>query len=386
MHGISANHYHAGLTTEERNNRQQDWIKGMTRIMVCTNAFGMGIDKPDVRIVVHMDMPDCLENYYQEAGRAGRDGKKAFAVLLYDKKEQEELSLLPVIRYPGLEQIRLIYQAFVNFLQIPVHTGAGQNFTFHLDRFISNFKLNSTEALYALKALEQDGWLDFNEKNFAPSSIVFTTAKRELYEFEKTYQVHEPLLTTLLRTYEGIFDFPCFISETLLARLMCCTEEEITSQLKMLNSFGIISYTPRNDDPQIYFHKNRVTISDLKINLTNYNKRKDLFIRRIRQIISYTESSQCRSQFIGRYFGDNHTHPCGICDNCLKELKQGLSSAEFDQINQLIVGELAKKPLSAKELLTQLYSIKKEKVWTVIEFMQSERKLRADETGALYLC
>jgi len=178
MHGISTENYHAGLTAEERNKRQKDWIDNKVRSIVCTNAFGMGIDKPDVRLVVHVDPPDCLENYYQEAGRAGRDGKKAYAVLLYDERDIEELLEQHSIRYPSFEQIKNVYNALANYLQAPIHSGEGQSFPFKFEDFVRNFKLNTSEALYSLKALESDGWIDFNERNFTPSSLVFTTSRK----------------------------------------------------------------------------------------------------------------------------------------------------------------------------------------------------------------
>ncbi|HEY0041376.1 MAG TPA: ATP-dependent DNA helicase RecQ, partial [Flavisolibacter sp.] len=183
MHGLSASYYHAGLSQDERSKRQTDWIDNKTRIIVCTNAFGMGIDKPDVRTVIHIDAPDCLENYYQEAGRCGRDGKKAYAVLLYDGKDVEELENLHVNRYPPFETIKQVYDALGNFLQIPVHNGQDKSYNFRFEDFVRNFKLNTHQALYALQAMESDGWIEYNEKNFTPSTLGFTTSKEGLYAF-----------------------------------------------------------------------------------------------------------------------------------------------------------------------------------------------------------
>lgn len=385
MQGISAHHYHAGLTTDERNKRQQDWIENKVKAMVCTNAFGMGIDKPDVRTVVHIDTPDCLENYYQEAGRAGRDEKKAYAVLLYNDKDITELSELHTKRFPTFEQIKNIYGALVNFLQIPLHSGQDVSYTFRFDLFVKNFKLDPVVTLYALKALEGDGWIFFNEKNFTPSTVVFTTSKQHLYEFEKTYPQYEELLTTLLRTYEGIFGFPAFISENLLAKLLRKEEAQIKKLLKEAASFAIINYIPQNDAPQIVFRKNRVSADDLTMDLSQYHKRKEQFIKRVEQMIRYTDTTFCRSQFINSYFGDETTRPCGICDNCLRLKSANISTEEFNRIQSLIAQQLANRSLSATELIA-LLGIKKEKAWKVIAFLQSENKIETDRSGLISLC
>jgi ATP-dependent DNA helicase RecQ len=385
MHGISATNYHAGLKQEERNQRQKDWVDDKVRVIVSTNAFGMGIDKPDVRLVVHVDIPDCLENYYQEAGRAGRDGKRSYAVLLYDERDVDELKELHTVRFPAMEQIKNVYAALTNFLQIPAYTGEYKSFNFHFDEFIRNFKLNGKEALYALKALESDGWIEFNEKNFTPSTVVFTTSKRELIDFERQYPQQEPLLTTLLRSYEGIFDFPAFISENLIARLMKKQELDIKQQLQIITSFGIISYTPQNEEPQIVFKKNRVPVQDLVLNTSLYKKRKDSFVKRVNTIINYARESNCRSRFISIYFGDAGAKDCGICDNCLRRKATELSPEEFEKISLLISSQLSQKQLTASELIDQIKTIKKEKAWKVIEFLQSEKKIQADSRGVLKL-
>lgn len=383
MHHISSTNYHAGLKQEERNQRQKNWMDNKVRVIVCTNAFGMGIDKPDVRLVVHVDVPDCLENYYQEAGRAGRDGKKSYAVLLYDERDIDELKALHTIRFPTEAQIKNVYNALINFLQIPAYTGEYKSFNFRFDDFIRNFKLNSHEALYSLKALESDGWIDFNEKNFTPSTLVFTTSKKELHEFQKSYPQQEPLLTTLLRSYEGIFDFPSFISERVIARLMKKDEIDIKLQLQTIASFSLISYTPQNEEPQIVFRKNRVPVQDLILNTTLYNKRKTAFIQRVHTLIEYVKESRCRSYFVSIYFGDQNGKDCGVCDNCLRKKTLQLSAEEFQNIVSVISQQLSQKQLTAPQLLNEIKNITKEKAWKVIAFMQAEDQIKVNEKGEL---
>jgi ATP-dependent DNA helicase RecQ len=385
MQEIAATSYHAGLKQEERSGRQQDWISNKVRVMVCTNAFGMGIDKPDVRTVIHMDAPDCLENYYQEAGRAGRDGKKAYTVLLYHPKDVTELASLHLTRYPTLEQIKAVYNALVNYLQIPVYSGQDRGYTFRFDDFIRNFKLDSNVALYSIKALEQDGWLDFNEKNLSPSTLVFTTSKNGLYEFQRSYPQHEPLLTTLLRTYEGIFDLPVFISESFLARLVKSKEADIKQRLKTIAAFGVIQYVPQNNEPQIIFRKNRVLAEELSFNQVQYQKRRDEFVTRATQMIHYIETTSCRSRFISQYFGDAEAKECGVCDNCLQQKRAPLSTEEFEKISSLMLDHISRNQFTVEALLKELKTIQKEKAWKVLSFLQAEKKITATENGVLRL-
>jgi ATP-dependent DNA helicase RecQ len=383
LHGLSASFYHAGLDQTERAKRQQEWIDNKTRIIVCTNAFGMGIDKPDVRLVVHIDAPDCLESYYQEAGRCGRDGQKAYAVLLHDEKDIEELEGLHLIRYPSFEVIKTVYEALVNYLQIPVHSGQDKSFNFRFDEFIRNFKLPAQQALYSMQALESDGWIEYNEKAFTPATLVFTTSKNILYEFYKSHPEYEITLTTLLRTYEGIFDFPAFVSESLLVKLLRKGEEEIKSELQKIGSYGIIRYTTINDAPQIYLRKDRVATSDLKINLAAYNKRKEVFTSRVKMMVQYIALTTCRSYCISHYFGDEGAKECGVCDNCLLKKKNVLSTDEFNLIAAAILLQLSQTKMNATELIGELKTIKKEKAWKVLGFLQAENKISTTTDGLL---
>lgn len=385
LHGLSAQFYHAGLPQAERDQRQQSWMENKTGTMVCTNAFGMGIDKPDVRLVVHADIPDSLEGYYQEAGRAGRDGKKAYAVLLFSDTDVQELSQLHEQRYPSFDKIRTVYQALVNYLQIPVHTGEDNAFDFHLETFCKNFALDTRDALYALKALETDGWIDFNERSFAPSTVVFTTSRKELEAFQQSFAQYEPLLLTMLRTYGGIFDFPVPVSEKLLAQLLRISDEEVKVQLKQLAAHRMVLYEPQNDAPKIIFRKNRVAASDLIMDLASYEKRKQAFRERVKGMLLYLQAKDCRSSYINRYFSGQETAPCGICDNCLAQKNKTLSESEFNRIHQAVISRLKEKPVTTPVLLEQLQGVSRKNVWKVIDYLQSEKKIEADRQGRLHL-
>ena len=386
MHGISADFYHAGLTQEERNRKQEEWIKNQTRIIVCTNAFGMGIDKPDVRIVIHADSPDCLENYYQEAGRAGRDGKKAYAVLLYSENDIEELEESIQLRYPSIEEIREVYQAISNYLQIPSGIGAGQYYNFDITDFIKKFKLNSHSVLYSLKTLEQDGWLSFNEQVFLPSTVRFMTGKEYLYQSEKDYPQLEPLIKALLRSYEGVFEYQASVSENILAQLLKKEKNEIKKELVQLHNYRIIEYIPQRDTPQLLFLRNRIKAEDLSIDIKAFNNRKEKFIERIHSMVHYiNETVVCRSKITASYFGDHKIKDCGICDNCLRQKSIHLSKEEFEAINNRIVSSVKEQAIPAKELLQSLKGIKKEKAWKVISFLQAENKIELDKTGWIRL-
>lgn len=379
---ISSNFYHAGLIQEERNKRQEEWIHNRTRVMVCTNAFGMGIDKPDVRTVIHADAPDCLENYYQEAGRAGRDGKISYAVLLYDERDLHELEEMATLRFPSQDDIRNIYQAVANYLQIPTGMGEGEYYDFDISDFLKKFQLVSHTALYSLKALEQEGWLSFNEQVFIPSSVMFTVNKDGLYDFEKVNPQLEPCIKTLLRAYEGIFDQRTSISEKLMAGLMKKNMNEAKEQLIQLHQHGIIDYRSQKETPQLLLLRNRIKAEDIMIDMASYEKRKSQFQQRVKQMMSYVkEDAACRSRIIGSYFGDDDVRACGICDNCLKQKAVSLSKEEFETLYHRIINMVKYETLHTKDLLLKLNGFKKEKAWKVLEFLQAENKIDMDASG-----
>lgn len=382
LQGISADFYHAGLSQEERQDKQQRWINDQLRVMVCTNAFGMGIDKAAVRSVIHYNVPDCLENYYQEAGRAGRDGKRAFAVLLYQQDDLVFLQQLPDRRFPPIPIIKSIYQSMADFFQLPVGMGEGSYYDFDLRAFTSNFKLDTSTTIHTLKVLEQEGHISFAENIFLPSQVMFTTDKETIYSFEAAHPTLELLIRSLLRAYEGIFDNRVSVFESQLAKMTRLKIEEVKQQLQQLKAFGIIEYLPQKETPQIHYLLNRAPAKYLHIDNDAYLSRKKQFTDRVNDMIRYLkEEKNCRSKFIGNYFGDHDLKDCGICDHCLEKQRKELSTTEFASIETTIKTQIQKKDSSLKDLLEILKPISNEKIWTVLQFLQSEGVILIDEQG-----
>ena len=382
LNKINADYYHAGLSNDDRNRRQENWINNKTRVIACTNAFGMGIDKPDVSTVIHYGVPDCLENYYQEAGRAGRDGKRAYAVLMYNNREIADMELQSEVRYPGREMIKEVYIAIMNYLQVPAGIGEERSFEFDLPAFSNAFKLNILTATYAIKALEQEGILRFNEVFFKPPSLVFTTSREQLEDFEKQFPQLEQTIKGLLRSYEGIFDYPANINENELAKFLRKPKNAIKQDLLLIQQYGIIQYSPQKDTPQLTLLLNRMYADSFVIDLKNYVERKKNFETRITAIVQYiTNTTLCRSKIIAKYFNDLNLKACGICDNCIHQKSVAVSREEFEVIANYIYGFIDKKSGDIKALMSDSKHLKKEKLWKVIEYLQAEKKLMLDKDG-----
>ena len=382
LHALNADFYHAGLSNDERNTKQENWIKNKTRIICCTNAFGMGIDKPDVRVVVHYDVPDCLENYYQEAGRCGRDGKRAYAVLLYNDKEITTLLQQPTIKFPDEDTVKNVYIHLMNHLQVPSGIGEGQSFDFDLSTFSALFKIDILTATYCIKILEQENVLSCPETFFKPSTLVFATDKNSLEDFEKTNPVFEPLIKGLLRSYEGIFDFPSTIYETQLAKFIKMDVSTVKKQLVHLHQNRLIVYTPQKDKPQIYLVQNRMYNDSFKLNLVDYFIRKTNYENRVAAILNYIENTiDCRSKLIGRYFNDTLITNCQICDNCINTNADELSPEDVEKITRELLSLAKTTSVTIKNIRMLLPIYKKNQLWKVLRFLQKEEQLTISNQG-----
>ncbi len=382
MNGISADYYHAGLTNEQRNKKQENWINNTIRVIACTNAFGMGIDKPDVRAVIHYEVPDALENYYQEAGRAGRDGEKSYAVLFFNHAEIDELNKQSDIRYPSIEMIRTVYGALCNYFQLPSGTGEGLSFDFDINTFVKNFNLGGFIVNSVLKILEQEELITYSDQFFSPPKVVFTTNREELEIFEESYSQYDDIIKALLRSYEGVFDYPASISEEQLCKFLSIKKDTINKLLTELHGFGIIEYTPQKERPQVIFLHDRTKAENLFINEKNLLRRKKSFEKRVDAMIRYTENtSRCRSEMIAVYFNDKTTRRCGICDNCIRDKSISISEDEFEKISMEIQRAISETQIDLPGMHKRLPGFRQKKILKVITWLQSENKISISKAG-----
>ncbi|HMQ91344.1 MAG TPA: ATP-dependent DNA helicase RecQ [Flavilitoribacter sp.] len=369
---ISADFYHAGLSPDERSAKQEAWTQNRRRVMVSTNAFGMGIDKPDVRVVVHMDLPDSLEAYFQEAGRAGRDGQKSYAVLLYNDNDRISLEKSFEIAYPELEEIRRTYRALGSYLQLAVGAGEGEAFDFDLAEFAGTYNLEPLKTLSALKSLEQAGWIILTEAVYIPSSLLIKVDKDELYDYQLKHPKMDRILKSILRSYQGAFNIPIKLKESQLAKFLKMPVPELQQALTMLHQEGIVEYRPAKDQPQLIFIKERVDAANLAIDREMYHFRRERHRERLKKALAYAETPVCRSKQLLEYFGEKTTGKCGICDVCLGRTSEGVSKEEFDRFRIKIERLLKRDALTLDELVQSFSSVHEDKVLEVIGYLIDE--------------
>ncbi|WP_304064277.1 RecQ family ATP-dependent DNA helicase [Pedobacter glucosidilyticus] len=347
QYGISASYYHAGLDADARSKSQQMWISSQLRIMVATNAFGMGIDKPDVRLVIHYEMPESLEAYYQEAGRAGRDEQKAFAVLLYQKIDKLLFEKRFEQNFPPLEEVRRYYHLLCNYLQIPFEAGEGVMYEFQVGDFCQKFQLDVITALSAVKTLEQNGYITLSEQALLPSRIQFLVNGEDLYKFQVEQARYDLFIKSILRIYGGAFDYFVAIKEVDLASKNQIRFDDVVKMLQELHDLGVISYIKKTDKPLLTFLKPRYKTEDLYLDFNFYKERKNVYQTKMTAMLAYVTQDKCRSEQILSYFNETDTKACGICDVCIHK-KRSLLKAKM---MATVLENLAVKPLSLEDLV-----------------------------------
>ena len=351
---ISADYYHAGLVSKTRNKKQEYWKSGKTRVIVSTNAFGMGIDKANVRFVIHFDPPDSLEAYFQEAGRAGRDGNKAAAVLLYNNADKIKLKKYVSSTFPPMDTIKRVYEALCNYLQVAEGFGKNQIFEFNLALFCESYKFQISSVYSSLKLLQRQGFLEYTDEVDSPSRVLFIVSRDDLYKFQVANASFDGFVKLILRSYTGLFTGYVQIDEDLLSKRANIPPDVTYKYLKQLDSHKIIDYIPRKRTPYIFFSKERLSLSRVTISKENYDVRKDDFQKRIEAVIDYaTSKSKCRSQILLSYFGEAESNRCGQCDVCQSKNTLELSQFEFDQISSQVKSILV-EPIIYDELVMKL--------------------------------
>ncbi len=336
--GITAENYHAGLMNSEKDARQHKWQNNESRVMVATNAFGMGIDKPDVRIVIHLDLPDSPEAYFQEAGRAGRDGKKAYAVLLYGKTDKAKLKKRIPDTFPDKEYIYKVYDKIAYFFQVGIDSGMGTTFNFDFGKFCAINKLFPVPCHNALKILTRAGYIEYVEEQEYASRVMFIIRRDELYRIKEQDERTSAVTQSLLRCYGGLFADYVNIDESLIAHSIGYTSDDVYHILAALSRQGIIHYIPRKRTPLLSYTANRTETERMKIPQSVYEKRKEAYEERINAMVDYCESeTSCRSRMLLLYFGEKNEHECGKCDVCLKKRSQSLKEDDYERFRQFAV-------------------------------------------------
>ena len=316
--GIKATFFHAGLDNQVKDQRQRQWQDNSVRVIVATNAFGMGIDKPDVRAVVHMDCPDSLEAYFQEAGRAGRDGKKSYAVLLTDGTEKMKLKKRIVDTFPEKDYIRAIYDQLAYFYQIGVGSGYNATFEFPIERFCRNFKRFPIPTISALRILTRAGYIDYRDEDDTQARVKFILERDELYRLHGNTPQEDTVITALLRTYSGLFQDYGYIDESILAELCGLTKPQVYMTLRSLTQKRILNFIPQKHIPFIRYTQRRELSEHLVISPAIYDELKARYVQRIDKMLEYATSDlYCRSRLLLNYFGETRSSDCGICDVCL---------------------------------------------------------------------
>ena len=383
--GISADFFHAGLNRDDKNLRQSRWKNNECRVIVSTNAFGMGIDKPDVRLVIHMDMPGSLEEYYQEAGRAGRDEQRAYAVALCSNIDCTKLKKRLADEFPDRDFISRVYDALGNYYQIAMGFGLDTVHDFSLVDFCTAYKFSHLQTHHALKILELAGYIEYTEEQENASRLVFTATRDELYKYLHQDKKTDEVIQTILRSYTGLFSDYVYINEGLISTRTGLSQQEIYEVLVRLSKYRIVNYIPHKKTPLIIYTRTREEIKYLSIPRSAYEERKKRFESRINRVMEYiNENRICRSRMLISYFGEKGTSDCGCCDVCLAKNDSGLNNHTFNTIRDALKEALTDGPQEAKKL-TENLPFPADKIITVIRYLADHDEHFSLEDGIISL-
>jgi len=384
LNGISAENFHAGLKNETKDAKQSRWKSGETRVIVSTNAFGMGIDKAEVRTVIHMDLPDSLEAYFQEAGRAGRDEKKAYAVLLYNNGDAVKMRKRVSDSFPGKEMVLKVYEALGNYLQMGVGSGLDKVFAFDIGDFCTKFKLPILITYSCLKILQQAGYIELTDEQDSSSRVLFTVGKDDLYKLKQTPE-QDRLIHILLRSYTGLFTDLASINEDTIAKRLEWTRDQVYEQLIVLSKEHVIQFIPRKKTPYLTFVREREATERVVLGKEAYDDRRERYISRVKSVLDYArEENNCRNQILLAYFGEKDSKPCGKCDICLKKKETQLTDEDFETIRLAIHQTLSTEELTLNALVKKI-PFKEPKVLQVIRFMKDNGQIEENELMKLKL-
>ena len=379
--GISATFYHAGLDAKTRDERQDLWMKGKVKVIAATNAFGMGIDKPDVRLVIHMDLPDSIEAYFQEAGRAGRDLKPSEAFLLVSPVDIKKLEENLAQSFPELERIKLIYNALGNYFNIPIGAGENSSYPLIIGDFANRYGFNVVEVFHTLKILEKEGFLMLSDSFDEPSKVMIKASRDDIYGFQVNNPQFSELIKCMLRSLPGVLTDFVKINEEVLAKKSGLTAEKVTEQLKKLEAYNYLSYAPRNDKPQVLFLSEFVDTKHCNLSTENYYDRKKNAEARVKAVVDFVNNDQeCRSIQLLRYFNERSGKPCGRCDVCQKG---GKNPVPYDTIEERLKSIVSESPLPVREVLSQCAEFDEAKVLDSIRFLVDNGVLQLDREGKM---
>ena len=384
-YGITSHYFHAGLDVLERASKQKQWQLNHVRVMVATNAFGMGIDKNDVRLVIHNHLPFSLEAYFQEAGRAGRDRKLAYSILLYNDLDIHNLKKQINDHYPEIEIVRNVYQQIANFLGIAIGDGKHQEFAFHINEFCERYNLNQLQTYNALKLLEKEDYIKLSEAIHQPSRLFIKVTHTELYQFQIANKQYDILLKILLRSYGSLFDNFTKIQENIIAKRAQLSTQEVKDFLTNLKQMDILDYIPQNSNPKLLMLKTRVDSKYISLSKETLETRKANEEAKAASVIQYASNQyQCRSHVLQNYFGEEDNKRCGKCDVCLERNKLKINDQEFEAIMLAIQNLISQNPMHVDDIIMAIVEYREDKMISVLQFLSDNGQIAMNDEQKLY--